>query len=518
MKRFCISTLLLPLLGIFGCQNDKPTEAPYFDCGYSAEHPILFEPHGATPDENPELRIVVQSNTGWSITSDAEAWCTVYPSTGYAEGRFYVTARVLERPYPRSCTLTVRNTDDGTLLATIPVSQSAPAKRLETEPAVSSSDDGDNLYLDVEANIDWAAELTDPDDASWVTLGEPDLEAGRLSVSVTPYDGERQAVIRIYALDEPSLECLVTLTQTDRVRLADFTTLDAVPDKTLVTLENVSFAVPLGTLYNLTLSGLECDLTIRDNKGNTFTVRTPESAEFKHARNIRACDYELTGTIDRSDAETPVLRLRSADDMVELGTQSYRPIAEWYGDQSAISNTGWSVAAGSGSCTFGVEISAPSGSSANDSKSSFARKDCTQEYSKTNTYWGPSLKSWNGSSQYYLFIVPTEGVTGEIYLSLWSLSFGSGPGELKVEWAESADAGTWTDCGVVLEQNSAASGTSNEYFLRTFSIHADGAEGHDTLCFRVSKASEKRADGSSSAISSAGPNYMCYFGVFSRNE
>ena len=72
------------------------------------------------------------------------------------------------------------------------------------------------------------------------------------------------------------------------------------PHNTLVTLRNVSFAVPLGTLYNLTLAGFECDLTIRDDKGNTFTVRTRDSDGFKHAQNILFGDYNLTGSIDRS--------------------------------------------------------------------------------------------------------------------------------------------------------------------------------------------------------------------------
>lgn len=121
-------------------------------------------------------------------------------------------------------------------------------------------------------------ELVDAADAAWVTLGTPDLSTGKLSVSVTPYSGDRQARIRIYALDEPSLEQTVTLIQTSVLTLPDFTTLDAVPHNTLVTLRNVNFAVPLGTLYNLTLAGFECDLTIRDGKGNAFTGAPPVKA------------------------------------------------------------------------------------------------------------------------------------------------------------------------------------------------------------------------------------------------
>ena len=144
--------------------------------------------------------------------------------------------------------------------------------------------------------------------------------------------------------------------------------------------------------------------------------------------------------------------------------------------------------------------------------------DNTKAYAADNTYWGPSLKSWDGSGQYYKFTVSTAGISEDIYLSLWTLSFSSSVAALKVEWAESPDAATWTDCGVVLTQNNAANGTSNEYFLGTYSVRAPGAQNRETVCFRVSKASDKRADGKTSVISATGPNYMCYFGVFALNE
>lgn len=513
MKRFRILALLLPMLWAAGCENDEHGEAPYFESDYSAENPIRFEPQGEAADKTQEVRVVVRSNISWTVTSDAEEWCTVYPAAGKDEGRFYVTAQMQDQPYPRSCTLTARD-GGGNVVATIPVNQGAPAKRLEIgEQEITASADGDDIFITVDTNVDWGAELVDAADAAWVTLGTPDLSTGKLSVSVTPYSGDRQARIRIYALDEPSLEQTVTLIQTSVLTLPDFTTLDAVPHNTLVTLRNVNFAVPLGTLYNLTLAGFECDLTIRDGKGNAFTVRTRESDGFKHAQNVLFGDYNLTGSIDRS-GPTPALRLRSEADMVKIAAESYRSIAEWYGDKSAVSDTGWSVAKGSGTAAFGVKIN----SAGADVKSSFARKDCTKAYAADNTYWGPSLKSWNGSAQYYKFTVSTAGISEDIYLSLWTLSFSSSVAELKVEWAESPDATTWTDCGVVLTQNNAANGTSNEYFLGTYSVHVPGAQNRETVCFRVSKASDKRADSKTSVISATGPNYMCYFGVFALNE
>ena len=115
----------------------------------------------------------------------------MYPATGKDEGRFYVTAQVQDQPYPRSCSLIVRD-GGGNIVATIPVNQGAPAKRLEIgEPEITVSADGDDIFIAVDTNVDWGAELVDAADAAWVTLGKPDLEADQLSVSVTPYSGDR---------------------------------------------------------------------------------------------------------------------------------------------------------------------------------------------------------------------------------------------------------------------------------------------------------------------------------------
>lgn len=54
-----------------------------------------------------------------------EEWCTVYPATGKDEGRFYVTAQVQDQPYPRSCSLIVRD-GGGNIVATSPSTRALP--------------------------------------------------------------------------------------------------------------------------------------------------------------------------------------------------------------------------------------------------------------------------------------------------------------------------------------------------------------------------------------------------------
>jgi hypothetical protein len=299
---------------------------------------------------------------------------------------------------------------------------------------------------------------------------------------------------------------------TDKVAVVidDLSQLSSIKNNTLVELSDVNFVVPLGTLYNLTKNGFNCDVLVRDKLGNTFTIRTKDTYTDRHSMNITNGTFNVTGLVDCSDSKMSVLRLRSASDIVKLPNILYSPINEWYGDKDMITTTSWKVATGDGSATatFGVPISS------SDKKSSFALKDCSQAYAIENTYWGPSLKSWNGDTQCYKFTVSTQSATGDIYLSIWSLSYSSSFRDMKVEWAESEDATVWNDCHVTLEQHNSALGVSNEYPLGIYSVKAVGAQGHPKVCFKLSKASTKRADNTTNAISSSGPNYICYFGVY----
>lgn len=502
------------VMGLFcgGCKDDNETVGePRFDCGYSAENPIAFD-DGDEKDDVLGHRVVVHSNIGWQIAVEENDWLDVYPAQGWDDGRFYVKAERNTSIYKRSLTLTVTD-GKGAEVQTIPVVQAGAVRYLRVlSDVIIELEGADDYGIAVNSNVTWNAELVDEAAASWLTLKGVDLENGRLGIGVAPlHSGLREAKIRLFDVDaDTTLEdVFVKVVQTGTLTLADFSTIDELADGEDVKLENVSFVVPLGTLYNApTLANNHCDLTIRDCKGNTFTVRTTDSDTFRHEQNIVAGNYNITGYIDRTtDAKVPAIRLRSASDLVKVQSESYRAIAEWYGDKSAITTTGWQVATGSGVARYGVAIADA------DKKASFARKDCTQPYSNDNTYWGPSLKAWNGDKQYYEFEVSTADATGDIYLSLWQISMKSSALEYKVEW--SADGTTWTDCGAVLTMRSTAQfSSSNENFLGTYSVKAAGAQGHAKVLFRVSKASNKRADGSKSAISSAGPNYMCYFGVY----
>lgn len=505
------AAVALGILLCGGCKDDNDTVGePRFDCGYSAENPMTFD-DGDEKSDVVEHRVVVHSNIGWRVTAEENGWLDIYPAEGWDDGRFYVTATRNVSIYKRSLTLTVTDSK-GAEVQSIPVVQEGAVRYMKAASDVMIELEGaDDYGIAVNSNVPWGAELVDATAVSWLTLGEADTENGRLSISVAPlHSGLRQAQIRLFDKDEDTTlaDTFVNVVQTGTLTLADFSTIGDLANGEDVKLENISFVVPLGTLYNApTLTGNHCDLTIRDCKGNTFTVRTFDDDTFRHDLNIVSGNYNLTGYIDRTtDVAVPAIRLRSASDLVKVETASYRTIAEWYGDKTAITTTGWQVATGNGTARFGVAIADA------DKKASFARKDCTLPYSNDNTYWGPSLKSWNGNKQYYEFEVSTADATGDIYLSLWQISMKSSALEYKVEW--SADGTTWTDCGAVLTmRNTSQFSSSNENFLGTYSVRAAGAQGHEKVLFRVLKASDKRADGSKSAISSAGPNYMCYFGV-----
>jgi hypothetical protein len=608
------------------CIHHTSEETPWFKCDYGENNPVVLQPSSTEANiKIPQSKLIVYSNTYWSIESDAPQWCTVYPSTGHNEGRFYVKGIPLTSPYDRTCSLSVKDAD-GNLLYTIPVRQNGVEKTLSVPSGISVSSDGDeNIVINVNSNINWEAQLTDEKDAEWIIIGAPDTSNNTLPVIVKPNKGDsREAQIRFYMAEDHSLfpEATTTIKQVEyasseyaklktirevvssyegtitqnikiegtvinnaatgnypvedtqlllqdksragvtitfananlnrfqegqklvlwlmgasysaeenvitgigsanlissgdgedvAVKLDNLDSLLSIRNGTLVTLENITFAIPIGTLYNTSLAAVnkfdgQCNLTIMDSFGNTSTVRTRYEYTDKHAYNITSGAYDLTGIVDSYDG-TKVLRLRAKEDMHHTDLTQYKSIVEWYGDKSMISTTGWKPATGSGSASYGVAIAD------GDKKSSWARKECSKEYGDDNTYWGPSLKNWNSSAQCYYFETSTKNATGDIYATLWSISYSSSVKEMKLEWADGNDETKWTDCGVILEQNNVADGQSNEYPLGTYSVKIPGAQGRDRIIIKVSKATDDRVDGKASAISATGPNYICYFGIF----
>lgn len=68
--------------------------------------------------------------------------------------------------------------------------------------------------MGVEANIDWVAELVDPADASWITVGEFTPTSQTFVCAANPGSEPREARVRIAAYGT-SVSCVFTVTQPD---------------------------------------------------------------------------------------------------------------------------------------------------------------------------------------------------------------------------------------------------------------------------------------------------------------
>lgn len=112
----------------------------------------------------------------WTLATtyaeDAE-WLTAWPAEGNGDARFAVKVDKNKRAASRQATLNV--VVDGTSVATITFNQTGAEPALSVnvkESGRTVSVKGETFTIGIEANLGWVAELDDPADASWVTVGD----------------------------------------------------------------------------------------------------------------------------------------------------------------------------------------------------------------------------------------------------------------------------------------------------------------------------------------------------------
>ena len=132
----------------------------------------VVHPTGGTQD------FLMYSNYGsWKLVPTYEEdleWLSYWP-TGGCRRRPFSSAMVEKNTtaYQRHGTLNI--VVDGLSVATIRFNQAGDEPKLKVnvkESGKTVSVKGETFTVGVESNIDWVAELVDPADASWVTIGD----------------------------------------------------------------------------------------------------------------------------------------------------------------------------------------------------------------------------------------------------------------------------------------------------------------------------------------------------------
>lgn len=197
------------------CEKDE-TQEKYvciLDNDRNGIREVSFDTAGGTQD------FLMYSNYGsWKLVPTYEEdleWLSFWPTEGVGDARFSAMVAKNKTAYQRHGTLNV--VVDGEPVATIRFSQTGAEPTLTVnvkESGRTVSAKGETFTVGVEANIDWVAELVDPADASWITVGEFTPTSQTFVCAANPGSEPREARVRIAAYGT-SVSCVFTVTQPD---------------------------------------------------------------------------------------------------------------------------------------------------------------------------------------------------------------------------------------------------------------------------------------------------------------
>lgn len=197
------------------CEKDETQEKYVYilDNGMNGIQEVSFDTTGGTQDF-----LMYSNHGGWKLVPTYEEdleWLSFWPTEGVGDARFSAMVEKNATAYQRHGTLNIVVGDQP--VATIRFNQTGAVPTLtvnvkETGKTVSVK--GETFTVGVEANIDWVAELVDPADASWVTVGEFTPTSQTFVCAPNPGAEPREAQVRITAYGT-ALSCVFTILQPD---------------------------------------------------------------------------------------------------------------------------------------------------------------------------------------------------------------------------------------------------------------------------------------------------------------
>lgn len=202
IKRLCIfaagAAALVSAALATSCEKDETQEKYVYilDNDKNGIQEVSFNTAGGTQD------FLMYSNYGsWKLVPTYEEdleWLSYWPTEGVGDARFSAMVEKNTTAYQRHGTLNI--VVDGLSVATIRFNQAGDEPKLKVnvkESGKTVSVKGETFTVGVESNIDWVAELVDPADASWVTIGDFTPVSQTFTCAANPGSEPREAQVRI---------------------------------------------------------------------------------------------------------------------------------------------------------------------------------------------------------------------------------------------------------------------------------------------------------------------------------
>ena len=195
-------TFLLLMAGVMfaGCEKDETTEKYLYllDPDRNPLEELSYGVSGGRQD------FLMYSNYGhWQLIptyAEDAGWITFWPTEGVGDARFSTLVKENKTAYRRYGELNV--VVDGKSVMVLKFNQEAADPVLEIdmgEAGKTVSVKGESFTVNVTSNVDWVAELVDPEDASWVSIGEFTDRTQTFVCAANEGDVAREARVRIRA-------------------------------------------------------------------------------------------------------------------------------------------------------------------------------------------------------------------------------------------------------------------------------------------------------------------------------
>ena len=375
---------------------------------------------------------VIDSNTGWKVSSDASSWLTITPSSGSDNGTVTVTATANSLTKQRTALITVSG---GKINQTISVTQGGFVASLDvsTKSIEFTSPAGENK-VDITSNTNWTIEKSAA--TTWLT--------------VSPASGTNNGAITVKATANTTT---TNRTATITVKAGEASqTISVTQSGAAVTLtvskSSLSFLASTSLTESFSITS-NTDWTISRGGENWFTV-TPISGSNNRAISVTATANNTSsgrsgtitvaaGNITRTIIVTQVGAAASLSITANSGSNtpytegSFQSVAS-QGSFYVKSNTNWNVK----SSESWIVVSPSSGTNNGTVRFEIGANSAKTSRDATITVSGSGITQTFKVSQY--------GLDPEIKLSTSSLNFSAASGEntfsftSNVSWTVSSDA------------------------------------------------------------------------------
>lgn len=214
--------MIAAMVVLSGACSDKGGDEPEPTPNPPAPKAVLalVENTWTLPRNEASYDVGVLSNVAWKATTES-SWLTLKNTEGTGNGSFTLVLPENATNEARSADITVKSTEDASLLATFKITQEATVFNVSSQDAVTVPAEGNTITVDVEGNIDYTFKMSE-----WtrieaapgtVTSAFCALTKSKIIVSIAPNEAEASRECDLIILNGEKEVKRIHITQTGKV-------------------------------------------------------------------------------------------------------------------------------------------------------------------------------------------------------------------------------------------------------------------------------------------------------------